>query len=109
MNKSKQNNANKIHDTNGNHIIIKTEEQNEDDKLINNKSINNKSIDINNELEVADNIAVKFALILSGDSLVYITSPELKKQIYEIAKKCEVVLACRVSPKQKADIVNLVK
>ena len=40
---------------------------------------------------------------------MYIDCDEMKKQLYDIAQCCEVVLACRVSPKQKADIVNIVK
>lgn len=33
----------------------------------------------------------------------------LKDSFLEIAIKADVVLACRVSPKQKADIVNLIR
>ena len=50
------------------------------------------------------------ALIVAGDSLLKITN---KKQVTDefmrLAEKMKVVIACRVSPKQKAEIVNLVK
>lgn len=48
----------------------------------------------------------KVALIVSGESLLHImASKEIKEQFLEVSIKCDVVLACRVSPKQKADIV----
>jgi phospholipid-transporting ATPase len=52
----------------------------------------------------------KQALIVAGSSLLIIEqSTELKEIFLAISDKVDVVLACRVSPKQKADIVNLVK
>jgi len=33
----------------------------------------------------------------------------MKASLAALADRCEVVVACRVSPKQKAEIVNLVK
>jgi phospholipid-transporting ATPase len=36
-------------------------------------------------------------------------SPELREKFIELTDYADVVLACRVSPKQKADIVNLIK
>ena len=37
------------------------------------------------------------------------SNPEFLKTFVETAIEVDVVLACRVSPKQKADIVNMVK
>jgi phospholipid-transporting ATPase len=52
----------------------------------------------------------KKATIVSGDSLIEITqSPYLEQLFLECALKCEVVLCCRVSPKQKQEVVKLVK
>ena len=51
----------------------------------------------------------KFALVVSGDSLVQITTSNLMGKFVQLLDKVEVVLACRVSPQQKSDIVNLVK
>jgi magnesium-transporting ATPase (P-type) len=48
----------------------------------------------------------KSAVIVSGDALSVIMGEEgIKKRFLEIALMVDVVLACRVSPKQKADIV----
>lgn len=33
----------------------------------------------------------------------------MRAQLFRLAECCKVVIACRVSPKQKAEIVNLVK
>lgn len=50
----------------------------------------------------------KFALVVSGDSLLKIFAGGLSSQLVKIAQRCTVVLACRVSPQQKADIVKLI-
>jgi len=49
--------------------------------------------------------------VLAGDqTLIMIeTDPDVKKRILDISDSMDVVLACRVSPKQKADIVQMVK
>ena len=50
------------------------------------------------------------ALILSGEALTKIfLSPEMVQRFIAIGEKVSVVLACRVSPKQKADIVRVMK
>jgi phospholipid-transporting ATPase len=50
------------------------------------------------------------ALVVAGDSLLKITAKEhIKEEFLKMAEKMKVVIACRVSPKQKAEIVNLVK
>lgn len=52
----------------------------------------------------------KFGLLISGDSLIEICKqPNLEKCLIDLAVKCEVALCCRVSPKQKQEIVRLVK
>lgn len=50
------------------------------------------------------------ALIISGDSLISIAKNKLDMKILgKIAIKCEAVLCCRVSPKQKAEIVKMLR
>ena len=50
------------------------------------------------------------ALIVAGDSLLKITAQEhVKEEFLKFAEKMRVVIACRVSPKQKAEVVNLIK
>jgi magnesium-transporting ATPase (P-type) len=52
----------------------------------------------------------KHALVISGDSLTLIQNdPMLSELFLKVAEKVIIVLACRVSPKQKADIVQMVK
>lgn len=52
----------------------------------------------------------KIGLVIQGDVLSLIMSiPDLKEEFTNVADRLDIVLACRVAPKQKADIVNLVK
>lgn len=52
----------------------------------------------------------KTAFVVAGDSLTQIEkSDKLIKLLVEVTDKISVVLACRVSPSQKGDIVELVK
>jgi phospholipid-transporting ATPase len=49
------------------------------------------------------------ATVVSGESLFKIlASADLAKQFYHVASSSSVLIACRMSPKQKADIVRLV-
>ncbi|CDW74651.1 p-type atpase [Stylonychia lemnae] len=51
-----------------------------------------------------------YSLIVTGSALILIMEDDsLKMEFLDIAKCSKVVLACRVSPKLKADIVRLVK
>ena len=57
-----------------------------------------------------DTIDKKFALVVDGESLIYITrDDELTLLLMNVTRHCVAVIACRVSPKQKADVVSLVK
>ncbi|XP_010683474.1 phospholipid-transporting ATPase 1 isoform X2 [Beta vulgaris subsp. vulgaris] len=49
------------------------------------------------------------ALIIDGNSLVYILEKDLESQLFELAIACQVVVCCRVAPLQKAGIVDLIK
>ncbi|EHA8591111.1 putative Phospholipid-transporting ATPase 1 [Cocos nucifera] len=49
------------------------------------------------------------ALIIDGNSLVYILEKDLETELFDLATACRVVLCCRVAPFQKAGIVDLVK
>ena len=52
----------------------------------------------------------KSALIVSGESLTKIYQDDyMIKNFVRIGERVNVVLACRVSPKQKADIVRVMK
>jgi phospholipid-transporting ATPase len=50
------------------------------------------------------------AVIVAGDSLIKITKNfRVKQEFLELAQAAKVVIACRVSPKQKAEIVTMVR
>ncbi|WOG96117.1 hypothetical protein DCAR_0415448 [Daucus carota subsp. sativus] len=49
------------------------------------------------------------ALIIDGNSLVYILEKDLESELFDLAIVCRVVLCCRVAPLQKAGIVDLIK
>lgn len=49
-------------------------------------------------------------MVVGGDQLTKITNKELLlNEFIKLTENADVVVACRVSPKQKAEIVNLVK
>ena len=50
------------------------------------------------------------AVIVAGDSLIKITNnPRVKAEFLELSQSAKVVIACRVSPKQKAEIVTMIR
>ncbi|KAL8517020.1 hypothetical protein ACS0TY_015307 [Phlomoides rotata] len=49
------------------------------------------------------------ALIIDGNSLVYILEKDLECDLFDLATACRVVLCCRVAPLQKAGIVDMIK
>lgn len=49
------------------------------------------------------------ALIVDGPSLLHALNDNIKEQWLSVARRCKAVICCRVSPKQKADIVRLVQ
>ena len=50
----------------------------------------------------------EFALVIAGTTLKYALLPELRSSFLDIALSCKAVVCCRVSPMQKAEIVDLV-
>eukprot|EP01016_Furgasonia_blochmanni_P033803 TRINITY_DN3570_c0_g1_i2.p1 TRINITY_DN3570_c0_g1~~TRINITY_DN3570_c0_g1_i2.p1 ORF type:complete len:576 (-),score=133.02 TRINITY_DN3570_c0_g1_i2:171-1898(-) len=54
----------------------------------------------------------KFAMVISGDALIYSINPdhpELGPKVLKIGEQCNAVIACRVSPLQKQEVVELVR
>jgi len=65
---------------------------------------------INRRLSRAYSHVTDFAFVMEGPALVYVFShPGLKAILFEVMKASCAVIACRVSPKQKAQLVRLVK
>ncbi|KAJ0088218.1 hypothetical protein Patl1_31560 [Pistacia atlantica] len=56
-----------------------------------------------------DEVNASLALIIDGNSLVYILEKDLETDLFDLATSCQVVLCCRVAPLQKAGIVDLIK
>ncbi|ORY56739.1 phospholipid-translocating P-type ATPase [Neocallimastix californiae] len=53
---------------------------------------------------------IDFALIVDGQSLhIILENPNLRRRFLETAINCKAVICCRVSPKQKSEVVGLVK
>ncbi|KAJ6635423.1 Phospholipid-transporting ATPase ID, partial [Pseudolycoriella hygida] len=50
-----------------------------------------------------------FAIVVNGHSLVYCLSSELENRFLDIASQCKAVICCRVTPLQKAMVVELIK
>ena len=48
------------------------------------------------------------ALIIDGKTLKYALSCELRREFFDLCIGCKVVVCCRVSPIQKAEIVDLI-
>ena len=74
--------------------------------LINETSINEIKATIKYYLQNQDPEA---SLVIDGLSLKFALDKKIKKDFLQIALACNSVICCRVSPMQKADIVNLVK
>ncbi|KAI7901882.1 uncharacterized protein BX663DRAFT_487164 [Cokeromyces recurvatus] len=49
------------------------------------------------------------ALVIDGTTLKYALEPKTKDLLLELGIRCSSVICCRVSPKQKAQVVRLVK
>lgn len=49
------------------------------------------------------------ALVINGHSLVHCLTAELESKFLEIASHCRAVICCRVTPLQKAMVVELIK
>lgn len=51
----------------------------------------------------------ELALVLTGNSLIHALHPEIRREFLNLALCCHVVICCRVTPMQKAEVVELVK
>ena len=50
-----------------------------------------------------------FALVINGHSLLHALDPKLELLFLDVASNCKAVICCRVTPLQKALVVDLVK
>ncbi|XP_020237466.1 phospholipid-transporting ATPase 1 isoform X2 [Cajanus cajan] len=84
----------------------KTEDEHDDLDILNgSKSLSFPKWNLGKE----EGTNAPLALIIDGNSLVYILEKELESELFDLATSCRVVLCCRVAPLQKAGIVDLIK
>lgn len=50
-----------------------------------------------------------FAIVINGHSLVHCLHPKLERLFLEVVTQCRSVICCRVTPLQKALVVELIK
>lgn len=50
-----------------------------------------------------------FAIVVNGHSLVHCLHPQLERLFLEVVTQCRSVICCRVTPLQKALVVELIK
>ncbi|KAK2581680.1 hypothetical protein KPH14_002172 [Odynerus spinipes] len=53
--------------------------------------------------------AMGFAVVINGHSLVHALHPQLEQLFLEVSSQCKSVICCRVTPLQKAMVVELIK
>ncbi|XP_043482103.1 phospholipid-transporting ATPase ID isoform X2 [Leptopilina heterotoma] len=53
--------------------------------------------------------AACFAIVINGHSLVHALHPQLEKLFLDVSSQCKSVICCRVTPLQKAMVVELIK
>ena len=60
--------------------------------------------------DLANNRNAIRALVIEGAALKHLLGdPEFEEILFAVASNCDAVIACRVSPRQKAQLVNLVR
>lgn len=71
--------------------------------------VNEDSLDATRDLLARTSSTPDSALVIDGRSLEYALTPDLRMDFMRIALDCKSVICCRVSPFQKAEMVQLVK
>ncbi|XP_068614201.1 phospholipid-transporting ATPase ID [Brachionichthys hirsutus] len=56
-----------------------------------------------------DDISGEFALVISGQSLAHALEADMEMEFVSMACACKAVICCRVTPLQKAQVVELIK
>uniref|UniRef100_A0A669ERY2 Phospholipid-transporting ATPase n=1 Tax=Oreochromis niloticus TaxID=8128 RepID=A0A669ERY2_ORENI len=56
-----------------------------------------------------DNISGEFALVINGHSLAHALEADMEAEFVSTACACKAVICCRVTPLQKAQVVELIK
>ena len=82
--------------------------------IINSASAEEAAEDIKEQIEMLrkENLVGRdndITLIVDGKSLNYTLRPDIRKDFIDLCTSCKAVVCCRVSPIQKAEVVELVK
>ncbi|XP_075998000.1 phospholipid-transporting ATPase ID [Genypterus blacodes] len=56
-----------------------------------------------------ESIIAEYALVITGYSLAHALEPQLELMLLDVACLCKTVICCRVTPMQKAQVVEMVK
>lgn len=74
------------------------------------EKMKDKMIELYEIIKMNNSTNQKKGLLVEGSSITQIFAEEILKDIFlDIIENCETVICCRVSPKQKAQVVKLVK
>lgn len=80
---------------------------------VTNLVISGRRVDVMHALHATDNdlmTAAAKAITITGPALAIVLADEsMRYQFYKLAQHCQTVICCRVSPKQKADVVRIVE
>ncbi|XP_055020272.1 phospholipid-transporting ATPase ID isoform X2 [Boleophthalmus pectinirostris] len=60
-------------------------------------------------LNLLDNISGEFGLVINGHSLAHALEADMENEFVSCACACKAVICCRVTPLQKAQVVELIK
>ncbi|XP_063305087.1 probable phospholipid-transporting ATPase IM [Pelobates fuscus] len=77
--------------------------------LHNGHQFSEKTKDSKVESVYEETVTGEYALIINGHSLAHALEADMEKEFLEIACVCKTVICCRVTPLQKAQVVELVK
>ncbi|CAJ1432175.1 unnamed protein product [Effrenium voratum] len=61
------------------------------------------------QLESSRNSGMDCAMMVTGSALEQVTNGDLTEEFFEVSQVCKVVVACRVSPLQKSQLVRMVR
>uniref|UniRef100_A0A8C6U2N3 Phospholipid-transporting ATPase n=1 Tax=Neogobius melanostomus TaxID=47308 RepID=A0A8C6U2N3_9GOBI len=71
--------------------------------------VEKSDIELCPETVLEEAIIAEYALVVNGNSLAHALDPGLKLLLLDVACLCKTVICCRVTPLQKAQVVELVK
>uniref|UniRef100_A0A803KIX8 Phospholipid-transporting ATPase n=1 Tax=Xenopus tropicalis TaxID=8364 RepID=A0A803KIX8_XENTR len=77
--------------------------------LYNGHQFSEKMQDTKLDTVYEETVTGEYAMVINGHSLAHALEADMEKEFLEIACMCKTVICCRVTPLQKAQVVELVK